>query len=332
MTTGIILKEAAVYHPSKIVNNDYYLKHFQEQGKNIEGLLEALGRENRYIADYEKENTLTMAIEASKKVLKKANLTGSDIDSIIFVSSTPEFFAPPSAIAIHHAIEGKPDAVVSDMNAACVGMIIAVEQASRTMIGNPNLQRTLVVASEQLHRYASKEEAVTFASFGDGACAVILEKEENKSRGFIDSAYKIDTDSIDKIVLPACGVSNLSDVTIDAYDKRVKWENVNNDKAFLSTVELIEKLLIRHDLTTADIQAFCFSQLSRKNIYKIQEAFNEDITKFPIVGTEYGYTGSASPFMAFERAVSTGQLKQGDYVIFWSVGAGSAASAMLFRY
>lgn len=117
-----------------------------------------------------------------------------------------------------------------------------------------------------------------------------------------------------------------------AYDKRVKWENVNNDKAFLSTVELIEKLLIRNNLTTADIQAFCFSQLSRKNIYKIQEAFNEDIIKFPIVGTEYGYTGSASPFMAFERAVSSGQLNKGDYVIFWSVGAGSAASAMLFRY
>lgn len=37
--TGIILKDAAVYHPRKIVNNDYYLNHFQEQGKNIEGLL-----------------------------------------------------------------------------------------------------------------------------------------------------------------------------------------------------------------------------------------------------------------------------------------------------
>ena len=63
--TGIILKETAVYHPSKIVNNNYYINHFQERGKNIEGLLDALGRENRYIADYQTENTLTMAIEAS---------------------------------------------------------------------------------------------------------------------------------------------------------------------------------------------------------------------------------------------------------------------------
>jgi 3-oxoacyl-[acyl-carrier-protein] synthase III len=332
MTTSITLKEVAVYHPKNVVNNDFFIEHFQRKGKDIERLLNSLGRENRFVSDKKTETTLTMAIEASRKVLDKADLTGQDLDMIVFVSGTPEFFAPPNSVAIHHAIKGKQEAIVYDLNVACVGMVVAVDQVSRNMLANPYIQRALVVSSESLHRYAREEEALTFASFGDGASAVILEKMEDVSEGFIDSTYKVNTESIDKIALPACGVSKMLEVHTTDFEKRIKWENVSNDNAFMSTVELIEKLLSRNNLSTKDVKAFCFSQLSRKNIYKVQELFKEDINKFPIVGTDYGYTGSASPFMAFERALSSGQVKKGDYVVFWSVGAGTTACAMLFKY
>lgn len=332
MTVSIALQEVAVYHPTKAVNNDYFIRHFQRQGKDIEHLLQALGRENRYIADDETETTLTMAIEASKQVLEEGKLSGEDLDMIVFVSGTPEYFWPPNAVAIHRALHGKEEAIVYDMNVACVGMIVAVEQVSRNMLANPNIQRALIVGSEQMHRYARKEDAVTYANFGDGACAVIIEKRSDGESGFIDSTYKVNTESIDKITFPACGVSKMLESDTTEMEKKIKWENVNNDNAFISTIELIEKLLNRNHLSIKDVQAFCFSQLSRKNIYKIQETFKEDIKKFPIVGTEYGYTGSASPFMAFEQAVKTGQVKKGDYVVFWSVGAGSTACAMLYKY
>jgi 3-oxoacyl-[acyl-carrier-protein] synthase-3 len=332
MTARVTLQEVSVYHPKKVQNNDFYISHFHRQGKDIKRLLESLGRENRYVADYKTETTLTMAIEASKRVLEKSQLSGQDLDMIVFVSGTPEYFWPPNAIRIHQVLRGKEQAIVYDMNVACVGMVVAVEQVSRNMLANPNIHRALVVGSEQMHRYAREDDAVTYASFGDGASAVILEKREDVDKGFIDSIYKVNTESIDKITFPGCGVSKMFDDNITDSEKRIKWDNVNNDNAFQSTVELIEKLLTRNNLTTKDIKAFCFSQLSRKNIYKVQETFKEDINKFPIVGTEYGYTGSASPFMALERAVNTGQVKRGDYVVFWSVGAGTTACAMLYQY
>lgn len=326
---NVKIREVAVYHPDKVQNNDFYIDHFQKQGKDITNLLDALGRENRYID--KTETTLSMAIEASKNVLAKSDLNGNDMDMIVFVSGTPEYLWPPNAVAIHHALNGKEEAIVYDMNVACVGMVVAVEQISRNMLANPHIQRALIVGSEQMHRYSREDNAATYANFGDGAAAVILEKSSNAEGGFIDSTYKVNTESISKIVFPAYGVSKLYE-TNNTQEHKIKWENVNNDNGFLTTVELVEKLLRRNNLTTNDIQAFCFSQLSRKNIYKMQEAFNEDINKFPIVGTEYGYTGAASPFMAFERAVSVGQVTRGDYVMFWSVGAGTTACAMLFKY
>ena len=45
MTTSITLKDVAIYHPNNVINNDFYINHFQEQGKDIHNLLQALGRE-----------------------------------------------------------------------------------------------------------------------------------------------------------------------------------------------------------------------------------------------------------------------------------------------
>ncbi|OIK09601.1 3-oxoacyl-[acyl-carrier-protein] synthase III C-terminal domain-containing protein [Bacillus sp. MUM 13] len=331
MAASIVLKEVSVYHPENAVNNQDYINHFNKQGSDITRLLDALGRENRYVAD-ESENALTMAVEASKIVLEKAGMTGQDMDMIVFVSGTPEYLWPPNSAAVHHVIGGKKEAVVYDMNAACAGMIIAAEQVSRNMTANPHIQRALIVGSEVMHRFSRREEAVTYASFGDGASAIILEKNENSVSGFVDSIFSVNTESIEKIVFPACGISNMYDEQTSDFDKRVQWENVSNDRAFTSTLELIETLLKRNNLQAADVSAYCLSQLSRKNIYKIQEALNESIEKFPITGTEYGYTGAASPFMAFERSVSSGRIRRGDYVVFWSVGAGTASCALLFKY
>ncbi|WP_409299111.1 ketoacyl-ACP synthase III [Peribacillus sp. SCS-26] len=332
MPVSIAIKEVSVYRPQKVVNNDYYRKHFAEQGKDIENLLEALGREDRYVADYENETSLSMAVEAARDVLEKSGLEGRDLDLIVFVSGTPEYFWPPNAVAVHKAISGKEEAAAYDMNAACVGMVAAVEQVSRNMSANPRIKHALIVGSEQMHRYARQDEPVTYASFGDGAAAVILERTAVEAAGFIDAVYKTNTDAIEKIVFPACGVSKMYDIRTPHAEKLIQWENVRNDRAFLSTLELIEKVLDRNGVSTSDVQVFCFSQLSRKNILKIQETMGERAEKFPVVGTEYGYTGAASPFMALEHTLAKGQVKRGDYIVFWSIGAGSVACAMLFKY
>jgi 3-oxoacyl-[acyl-carrier-protein] synthase III len=334
MATSVVIKDVATYHPEKVVNNEFYQKHFEKQGKDITNLLDAFGRKNRYVADYERETTLTMAIEATKRVMEKSKVKAEDLDMIVFVSGTPEYLFPTNAAYIHHAIQGKFETIVYDMNVACVGMVVAVEQVSRYMLSNPHIQRALVVGAEQMLRYARKEDPVTYASFGDGASAVILEKQEKEGEktGFIDSHYYTNTDSCHKIVLPACGLSNLYNPEISDYDKRFKWENVNEDKGFILTASSIQNVLERHHLTPDDIKVFCLSQLSKKNIGRVAEALGQDLSKFIFVGDEFGYTGSCSPFIALNRAIEEGKLKRGDYIMFWSIGAGYTACSMLFRY
>ncbi|QFK73313.1 hypothetical protein F7984_12755 [Pradoshia sp. D12] len=50
------------------------------------------------------------------------------------------------------------------------------------------------------------------------------------------------------------------------------------------------------------------------------------------IGDQYGYTGSSSPFLAFHEGIQDGRIKRGDYVMFWTVGAGHQFIAMLWKY
>ena len=161
---NVKIREVAVYHPDKVQNNDFYIDHFQKQGKDITNLLDALGRENRYID--KTETTLSMAIEASKNVLAKSDLNGNDMDMIVFVSGTPEYLWPPNAVAIHHALNGKEEAIVYDMNVACVGMVVAVEQISRNMLANPHIQRALKLALVSISPFVPfAATIISFANF-----------------------------------------------------------------------------------------------------------------------------------------------------------------------
>ena len=111
MNSYVRISQIAVYHPDRVLDNEYYFEHYRKQGKDVKNLLENVyGRDKRYVIDEnaeEKENSLTMEIKAAKKVLEKASLTGKDIDMIVSASQIPEHVVPACSVMIHRAIEGK---------------------------------------------------------------------------------------------------------------------------------------------------------------------------------------------------------------------------------
>ena len=73
---NIKIRNIEIYHGQKVVSNEFYVEHFKKQGKDVKKFLEkTMGRKFRYEIDNDVENSLTMAIESSQKVLKESNLT-----------------------------------------------------------------------------------------------------------------------------------------------------------------------------------------------------------------------------------------------------------------
>ncbi|MGE8207656.1 3-oxoacyl-[acyl-carrier-protein] synthase III C-terminal domain-containing protein [Heyndrickxia sp. NPDC080065] len=327
--TSIKIKEVEIYHPENVVNNDHYIQHFKEKGKDITEFLEVMGKKERYIIDNDTENGLTMGIESAKRVLKKANMSGKDIDYIVFSTQVPEMTFPTNALYVHDAIGAKENTISIDSNGNCAGMTIAVEQACRYMLSNDDISTALVVGSDYLSLVANPEEEITYALYGDAACAVILEKTEEDT-GFIDAKYHVFTKNIDKIIFPENGLTKTLRGSSDS--KFVHFELFDASFGTPITCDLIHDLLSKHQLEISDISAFCLSQFTLNDKIKIQEHFGIEENKVIYIGDRFAYTGTSSPFIAFYQGIKDGRIKRGDHVLFWTVGAGHQFIAMLFKY
>ncbi len=328
---GICIRDIDIYHPSKKIDNDFFIQHFDEKGIDIRGLLTALGRESRYSIDSEEENSLTMAFEAASNVLDKTGLTGADIDLIAYASQTPEYIFPTNSLMIHRLIGGASHTICIDSNANCAGMTASVEQVSRQMMANPRIRRALVIGSDHVAPHADRNDPVYYANFGDAAAAVILERDEN-SVGFIDSIYQTDTCVYGNSMFPAEGMANLGRRGVGKGEFNVKFIPFDDSICVDAASESINTLLSDNGIAPETIKAACFSQLSLPNIRAVSDKTGIGSDAAVYIGDEFGYTSTSSPFVALHKAVTTGKIERGDKVLFWTVGAGWQNVAFVMEY
>lgn len=333
MNNNAVIKGIAYYHPERKVDNEYFIEYYKKQGKDINSLLKATGRKSRYISDDETENMLTMGFHAASDVLEKTHVKASQLGMIVFSSGTPEYIAPTNAIKLHSMIQAGQKCAVYDLNANCAGMLVALEQVSRVMRNNQGIKYALIVGADQLNRYSRYKEPITYSNFGDSACAMLIENIYNTSRGFLDSDFYTNSSNHDKILLPAKGMSTvIRDRSLSTQDKLVKWDNFDLSGAFYSAKISIEEILFRNDLKKENIKKYFMSQFALKNIEGVANELGESMDKFIFVGDEFGYTGTTSPMLAYARALENHELDIGDYVVFWTVGAGTTCVCLLYQY
>lgn len=326
----VMIRDIAVYHGKNVVGNDRYIEHFRKQGKDIANFLKnVIGRNKRYLIDPEKENNLTMATAAAKAVLSHAGLTGPDIDMIIYSSFLPEYISPPSSIHLHHAIDGKKQCICYDMNANCAGMLISLDQACKYMTLTDCVQRTLIVGCDYINQWVRKENECCYGHYGDAACAVILEKTDRKC-GFLGSKCGVNSEEHDNVLLPGCGVSHVLQAE-DTNACLLDWKPFKN-VSLETAAENMRELMARNHLKTGDVKMFCLSQYALSNVRDLRTLLGIDESKSIFIGDEYGYTGTTSPFIALYESVKRRSVERGDYVMFWTIGAGSENIAVLYRY
>lgn len=323
---NIKIKNVAIYHPENLVGNDFYLNHFAERGEDIGGFLKAVGRDKRYIINNSNENSITMGIEAAKRVLTKANLTGEDIDMIIFSTQVPEHTLPTNVLFLHQAIGASSNTKIFDVNANCAGMTLAVDTASRYMLSSKRINRALIVGSDANSLITNPEQAFTYSVFADGAAAIILEKT-NEETGYIDALYNVDSAHGKNLLYPQKGFSKSNDQKDYILNNPFDGSIIVPDAC-----QMIEELLNDNGMKIEDVNTFCMSQFALSNILKIQNKFNIPDEKIVYIGDKYGYTSTSSPFFALYEGIETGRIKRGDTALFWTVGTGHEMIAMLFKY
>lgn len=334
MFRNVYIEGIGSYHPSRIVDNDYYVNHFKRYGteEHAVGLMEKVGRERRTLAD-ENETSITMAVEAAKNAIKHAKLESKDIDAIISVSDTPEFLTPCCALIVKNKLQADNVTNVFDINNDCIGMLTGIDIATKYLKVDRKYKRILVVGSMHISPFAKEDDLVVYGCISDGAAAVVLMvKEEEEERGFIGSRMYTDDTYNETIRFPACGLSNIANNDIDPEDKKMLWNPF--DFSFLSEKwsELIIELLKEHGYSESDVTHYFMSQFSKYDVGLTMEKLGASSDQAIFIGHKYGYTGCASPIMALDDRLKSEEFNKDDISIFCSVAGGYTMAALLYKW
>ncbi len=334
MFRNVHIVGVGTYNPQKRVDNDYFIHHFKkyDMHEHVENLVKKLGRKIRTQAG-EKESSITMAVEAAKKALESAKLTSKDVDMIISATDTPEYLMPSCSLMIRNKLKAENACSVFDLNNNCIGMINAMDVASRYLKTDKKYKRVLVVGSVLVSPFAREDDMVTYSIVGDGAAAVILEvMEEKEVRGILGSRMYTDDNYNETIRFPACGLLNISKDDFESYHRKMEWKPF--DFSFLSEkwAELIINLLKENDYTPKDVSHYFMSQFSKEDIRITLEKLGSVMQQATFIGDKYGYTGSASPIMALDDKIKKETFKKDEVVVFCSVAAGYTMQALAYKW
>ncbi len=323
-----------VYHPTKVIHNDYYIEHFKKLGVDITGLLEFTGRRQKLVCEAN-ETIIDMGYLAAKQALVKANISMDEIDMVIFATDTPEYTAPSNALKVHEKLGGKTDSIVFDINSNCVGMITAMEVASGYMKSNKRINKALIIGSQNVYSFARPDDAITYSCFGDAGAAIILESTiEEETKGYIDSITVTDSTHHTMASMPICGYSKINDDSISKEDK-MWWTDPNFNGNFIIDMwsQMVKDVTKRNNISVHNVDHFFFSQFCLTHITetlkKLDVANSSD--KYTFVGDEYGYNGVAGPIVALNRALESGVVKKGSTIVLCTVGSGFTTTLLLWK-
>lgn len=262
-------------------------------------------KERRFAA--ENEDTSDIAAKAALNAFSKSNYDTSKIDLIIVATFTADLKSPSVANFVQ-AKTGLNDRPITcfDINAACTGFIYALNVASQ-MLTAGNYHSALVIGSEKITKVTDFTDRNTCVLFGDGAGAVILERDERpQSRPWLFfTASRGDLDQI---------------LYVDNY-VHMEGQKVYQfaSKAIDSS---IRSLLDYDQMTPEDIDVFIPHQANIRIIQSAAKSLGLPMDHFFVNVDKYGNTSAASIPIALDEYLEQYPSEQERTLIMVGFGAG----------
>lgn len=309
--------------PEKVLTNDDLSKIVDT---NDAWIRDRTGIAERRIAS-ETESTATLALDASLKALRVANLRPTDLDLIICSSSSPEYIFPATACLVQDQL-GATKAGAFDLLAACSGFIYATNMAAQA-IRSGSIKNALVIGSETLSRFVNWKDRNTCILFGDGAGAFVLQASE-KPGGVYSAVMHSDGSGGDLLTLQGGGSRNpATEATIQDGKHFIEMDGKEVFRfATRVMAQATREALDAAGMTLEDIQWIVPHQANIRIIEAAARGLKLPMDKFIVNLEKYGNTSTASIPIATVEAIENGQIKSGDKLVFVGFGAGLTWGAL----
>jgi len=317
-----VVRGVGGYLPEKVLTNDDLAKMVDTTD---EWIAARTGIRKRHIAA-DGEFTSDLGTIAAKRALEAAGLTPNDIDLIVVATATPDYTFPATATIIQQKL-GMTHGAGFDLQAVCSGFVFAIATADN-FLARGQFERALVIGAETFSRILDWSDRSTCVLFGDGAGAVVLERQEKKKAG--DRGVKgihLRTDGRYKDLLFVDGGPSTTQTV-------GKLRMVGNQVFKHAVGKISESVLAsvkQAGLEVKDIDWFVPHQANQRILSAVAERLGLEEHKVVSTVAEHGNTSAASVPLALAAATDDGRVKPGDLVLIEAIGGGLAWGSALIR-
>jgi 3-oxoacyl-[acyl-carrier-protein] synthase-3 len=295
-------------------------------------LIENVGiRERHWMA--EGETTSDLVTQASKKALDRAGLKADDLDLLIVSTDTPDYLSPSTSVVVQYKL-GADRAGCYDVNSACAGWVMALDQGARYLMTDHSMKYILVAGGYGMSRFLDFNDKKTANLFADGAGAVVLGISDRP--GFISSNFLAVGEFHDSLGIYSggayrpCTPENLATYGPPKVEFVRKFPKTFNTEYW---PRLMQGALDKAGLTYDDVDQYYFTQLNLRTIEYMMELIQQPIWKTHWVMDKWGYTGSPCVAMALDDAITLGKgPKDGDVILFCASGGGITMASSVWRW
>ncbi len=304
--TEAIIKDIKIQGIATVVGNISenieQLGHLYDDKKKLNRLKEDIGL-NQICKVDNKTTSLDLCLAASEKLLKEMDLNVNEIDTLIFVTQTPDYFLPSNAAVVHKKLSLDKNCACFDINHGCSGYVYGLWLAYSIMASGMS-KKILLLAGDTMSRAVNEKDKSSRPLFGDSGTATLIEKSPNYSKSY----FTLNTDGSgnESIIIPGGGFrhphSSENKVEYKDIDGNIKSLNnlhMNGSKVFNFAIKRVPESVLRvlnlSGLKHSDIDYYLFHQPNKFVIEKIINKIKIDEMKVPreTVGT-YGNQGPAS--------------------------------------
>jgi 3-oxoacyl-[acyl-carrier-protein] synthase III len=293
-------------------------------------IVERSGIRTRRIAK-EGESTTSMAADAARQAMSRANITAGEVDAILLSTATPDRLLPATAVEVQAAL-GATRAYAFDISAACSGWVYGLTIAEG-MIAAGHAETMLVIGSEKLSTIVDWTDRSTCVLFGDAAGAAVVQRSKHH-RGILSSFLRSDGTLADLLHRSHGGAA--APITEQVLRDKSQYVRMNGREVFRYSVrsmaEATDRALDAARLTGRDIDLFIPHQANIRIIEATAKHANIPIEKVYINVDRYGNTSSASIPVALDEAIEYGRVTEGSTVLFVAFGSGFTWASMVVRF
>lgn len=319
------------YLPPRVVSNEEIASKLRLSSARI---LRLTGIRTRHWAG-DHEASSDMAVAAGRRALDAADCSASSIDAIILSTTSPDMAFPSTACSVQRGL-GCRQVGAFDVSASCSGFLYGLSMA-QAMIQSGQIKTCLVVASEVKSRSLNLQDDATALLFGDGAGAVILRGEENRSldwRGILGIRLYADGTHHGLIRVPGGG--SRIPLSFDRLRNQEHTLRMQGASLFRIAVRRIEQavleILKEFGVCSGDLKQVVLHQANGRILSHVADRLGIDQGRLASVIERYGNTSSASLPIALDDAVRGGNISPGDLVLLGSFGGGLTWATGLVRW